>query len=122
MAILTVTDNGPGIPPANTERVFERFYTDRPNFEEFGQNSGLGLSITRQIIEAHGGTVKAGNIQLKNHTGAVFYRCTSPIQPNRLTWTSRPAQAAMDVLWFWGEPAYWFGVVPAPASRNYHVG
>ena len=44
------------------ERVFERFYTDRPDGEDFGQNSGLGLSISRQIIEAHGGTLTAENI------------------------------------------------------------
>ncbi|MEM9733312.1 MAG: sensor histidine kinase [Pseudomonadota bacterium] len=60
-AIITVTDNGPGIPAANTERIFERFYTDRPEGESFGQNSGLGLSITRQIVEAHGGTISADN-------------------------------------------------------------
>ncbi len=56
----TVEDDGPGIPPANLERVFERFYTDRPE-NSFGKNSGLGLSISRQIIEAHRGTIKAGN-------------------------------------------------------------
>ncbi|MEL6782952.1 MAG: sensor histidine kinase [Pseudomonadota bacterium] len=60
-AVITVRDNGPGIPPANTERIFERFYTDRPEGESFGQNSGLGLSITRQIVEAHGGTINADN-------------------------------------------------------------
>ena len=61
-AIITVSDNGPGIPPENTERIFERFYTDRPDGEAFGQNSGLGLSITRQIVEAHDGTIIARNI------------------------------------------------------------
>ncbi|MEP0945149.1 MAG: sensor histidine kinase [Rhizobiaceae bacterium] len=60
-AIITVSDNGPGIPPEDTERIFERFYTDRPSGEAFGQNSGLGLSITRQIIEAHDGTIIARN-------------------------------------------------------------
>jgi two-component system sensor histidine kinase ChvG len=59
-AVITVDDEGPGIEPHALERVFERFYTDRPN-EGFGQNSGLGLSISRQIIEAHRGTVKAEN-------------------------------------------------------------
>ncbi len=44
------------------ERIFERFYTDRPAGEAFGQNSGLGLSISRQIVEAHGGTLTAENI------------------------------------------------------------
>jgi two-component system sensor histidine kinase ChvG len=58
--ILTVDDDGPGIPPHALERIFERFYTDRPN-QGFGQNSGLGLSISRQIIEAHGGRIWAAN-------------------------------------------------------------
>ena len=57
---IEIEDNGPGIAPENLERVFERFYTDRPE-EGFGQNSGLGLSISRQIVEAHGGTLQAGN-------------------------------------------------------------
>ncbi len=60
--ILTVDDNGPGIRADAIERIFERFYTDRPAGEAFGQNSGLGLSISRQIVEAHGGTLTAENI------------------------------------------------------------
>jgi two-component system sensor histidine kinase ChvG len=60
--ILTVDDNGPGIRADNIDRIFERFYTDRPAGEAFGQNSGLGLSISRQIVEAHGGTLTAENI------------------------------------------------------------
>jgi two-component system, OmpR family, sensor histidine kinase ChvG len=60
---ITVEDNGPGISAENTDRIFERFYTDRPSGEAFGQNSGLGLSISRQIIQAHGGTIEAENIQ-----------------------------------------------------------
>src|SRR5690606_10376681 len=60
--IVTVDDNGPGIRVDDIERVFERFYTDRPTSEAFGQNSGLGLSISRQIIEAHGGRLTAENI------------------------------------------------------------
>jgi two-component system sensor histidine kinase ChvG len=60
--ILTVEDNGPGIRADNIERIFERFYTDRPASEAFGQNSGLGLSISRQIVEGHGGTLTAENI------------------------------------------------------------
>jgi two-component system, OmpR family, sensor histidine kinase ChvG len=57
---ITVEDDGPGIPPHALERVFERFYTDRP-VEGFGQNSGLGLSISRQIAEAHRGRIVAEN-------------------------------------------------------------
>jgi two-component system sensor histidine kinase ChvG len=60
--IVTIDDNGPGIRPDAIDRIFERFYTDRPSSEAFGQNSGLGLSISRQIIEAHGGTLTAENI------------------------------------------------------------
>ncbi len=58
---VTVEDDGPGIPPHALDRVFERFYTDRPEEQGFGQNSGLGLSISRQIIEAHRGTIRAEN-------------------------------------------------------------
>ena len=58
---ITVEDEGRGIPPENLERIFERFYTDRPEHEEFGQNSGLGLNISRQIIEAHQGKIWAEN-------------------------------------------------------------
>jgi two-component system sensor histidine kinase ChvG len=57
---IIVDDDGPGIPAHAFERIFERFYTDRPN-HGFGQNSGLGLSISRQIIEAHGGRIEAMN-------------------------------------------------------------
>ncbi len=57
---ILVDDDGPGIPADAFERIFERFYTDRPA-QGFGQNSGLGLSISRQIIEAHGGRISAYN-------------------------------------------------------------
>lgn len=57
---ILIEDEGPGIPPENLERIFERFYTDRPH-ETFGQNSGLGLNISRQIIAAHGGRLYAEN-------------------------------------------------------------
>ncbi len=60
--IVVVEDNGPGIQAEDIDRIFERFYTDRPESEGFGQNSGLGLSISRQIAEAHGGTLKAENV------------------------------------------------------------
>jgi two-component system sensor histidine kinase ChvG len=57
---ILIEDDGPGIPPHALERVFERFYTDRPD-QGFGQNSGLGLSISRQIVEAHRGRIRAEN-------------------------------------------------------------
>ncbi len=56
-----VEDEGPGIPPENLETVFERFYTQRPKGTAFGGNSGLGLSIARQIINAHQGRIYAQN-------------------------------------------------------------
>ena len=57
---VRVDDSGPGIRPDNLERIFERFYTDRPD-GSFGSNSGLGLSISKQIIEAHKGRIWAEN-------------------------------------------------------------
>jgi len=57
---LVVEDEGPGIPEHALERIFERFYTDRPE-QGFGQNSGLGLSISRQIVQAHRGVIRAQN-------------------------------------------------------------
>jgi two-component system, OmpR family, sensor histidine kinase ChvG len=57
---IVVDDDGPGIGEDALERIFERFYTDRPH-QGFGQNSGLGLSISKQIIEAHGGRIWAEN-------------------------------------------------------------
>jgi len=59
-ARVTVEDEGPGIPPDNLESIFQRFYTERPT-ESFGRNSGLGLSIARQIIVGAGGHVWAEN-------------------------------------------------------------
>jgi anti-sigma regulatory factor (Ser/Thr protein kinase) len=59
--IATIDDDGPGMPPDNLETIFERFYTSRPKGRAFGGNSGLGLSIARQIVEAHGGELKAEN-------------------------------------------------------------
>jgi two-component system, OmpR family, sensor histidine kinase ChvG len=61
--ILRVADQGPGIPPNKLEDVFKRFYSDRPQSDRTNaKNSGLGLSISREIVEAHGGTIVAENI------------------------------------------------------------
>ena len=57
---ITVDDDGPGIRPEALSKIFERFYTDRPH-QGFGQNSGLGLSISKQIVDAHGGRIWAEN-------------------------------------------------------------
>ena len=58
---VTVEDNGPGIPPNKLEAIFDRFYSERPQEEKFGTHSGLGLSISKQIAEAHRGTLVAAN-------------------------------------------------------------
>ena len=58
---VVVEDDGPGIPTASFDAIFERFYKDRPAGEKFGTHSGLGLSISKQIIEAHGGVIFAEN-------------------------------------------------------------
>jgi two-component system sensor histidine kinase ChvG len=68
VAKVTVEDEGPGIPPDNLESIFERFYTERP-VETFGRNSGLGLSIARQIIEGAGGRIYAENRAPGNSQG-----------------------------------------------------
>jgi len=60
-AEVRVEDEGPGLPPGKEEAIFERFYSERPASERFGLHSGLGLSISRQIVTAHGGTIRAEN-------------------------------------------------------------
>jgi len=59
--IVTIDDDGPGLPPGKEEAIFDRFYTQRPDSEKFGTHSGLGLSISRQIIAAHDGQLIAAN-------------------------------------------------------------
>lgn len=66
---VTVSDEGPGIR-GDVSRIFQRFYTDRPDGEHFGDHSGLGLAISRQIVEAHGGTIVAEN--RTDRSGALF--------------------------------------------------
>jgi two-component system sensor histidine kinase ChvG len=60
-AEITIEDEGPGIPEGRLEQIFDRFYSERPQGEHFGQHSGLGLSISRQIVEALHGTISAEN-------------------------------------------------------------
>ncbi len=62
-AEISVEDQGPGIPEANLEHIFDRFYSERPHGEKFGQHSGLGLSISRQIVEALHGQISAENVR-----------------------------------------------------------
>ncbi len=58
---IVVDDEGPGIPDNKLGAIFERFYSERPKDEKFGTHSGLGLSISKQIVEAHGGRIHAEN-------------------------------------------------------------
>ncbi len=59
--VITVSDEGPGIPEGKLSAIFDRFYSERPKSEKFGTHSGLGLSISKQIVEAHGGSILAEN-------------------------------------------------------------
>ena len=59
--LVTVEDEGPGIPEDKLTAIFDRFYTERPVGEKFGTHSGLGLSISKQIVEAHRGRIWAEN-------------------------------------------------------------
>jgi two-component system sensor histidine kinase ChvG len=61
MVVVTIEDDGPGIPEGKLEAIFDRFYTERPAGESFGTHSGLGLAISKQIVEAHGGRIAAEN-------------------------------------------------------------
>ena len=61
MVEISVEDDGPGIPEGNIEHIFDRFYSERPKGEKFGQHSGLGLSISRQIVEALRGQISGEN-------------------------------------------------------------
>ena len=60
-AKIMLSDDGPGIPEAKLDTIFSRFYSERPEGESFGQHSGLGLSISRKIIETLGGSITAAN-------------------------------------------------------------
>ena len=60
---IQVDDEGPGIPENKLQTIFERFYSERPQHESYGQHSGLGLSISKQIVEAHGGQIWAENLR-----------------------------------------------------------
>jgi len=60
---FAIDDQGPGIPPGKEKDIFRRFYTERPAGEKFGTHSGLGLAISKQIVEAMGGTIHAENLK-----------------------------------------------------------
>jgi two-component system sensor histidine kinase ChvG len=92
--VITVDDDGPGIPPHALERIFERFYTDRPN-QGFGQNSGLGLSISRQIVEAHGGRIWASNRQAPS--ADVRVRGPQDDNPDEQVWHGAGARFVVEL-------------------------
>jgi two-component system sensor histidine kinase ChvG len=72
IACVEVIDSGPGIPAGKEKAIFERFYSERPEAEKFGTHSGLGLSISKQIIEAHHGVIAAANRADSGRSGACF--------------------------------------------------
>ena len=74
-AVVTMRDHGPGLPPGKQEKIFERFYTERPASEGFGIHSGLGLSISRQIAIAHGGILGAET----HPEGGALFTLTLPL-------------------------------------------
>ena len=59
--VFVVDDEGPGVPEGANAKIFKRFYSERPDSEQFGNHSGLGLSICKQVIEAHGGRISVEN-------------------------------------------------------------
>jgi two-component system sensor histidine kinase ChvG len=67
--VASVSDEGPGIR-GDISRIFQRFYTDRPDGEHFGDHSGLGLAISKQIVDAHRGIIVAHN--RSDRSGAMF--------------------------------------------------
>jgi two-component system sensor histidine kinase ChvG len=69
LVVTEVLDEGPGIPEGKEKEIFVRFYSERPHGEKFGMHSGLGLSISKQIVEAHGGSVAAEN--RRGHDGEI---------------------------------------------------
>lgn len=81
-AAISIVDSGPGIPEDKLEEVFTRFYTDRPDHESYGEHSGLGLSIARQIAEAHGGTLIARNVSGDSGIQGAEFILTLPGEEN----------------------------------------
>ena len=71
---LSVADQGPGVPPANRRDIFKRFYSERPEGEDFGRHSGLGLSIASAIVSAHGGQIVVAD----GPAGGAVFRVTLP--------------------------------------------
>ena len=70
MVIIHIDDFGPGVIKKNKDKIFNRFFTERPKEEKFGEHSGLGLSISKQIIDVHNGSIQVKNRMDKN--GKIF--------------------------------------------------
>ena len=78
---VIIEDQGPGFPESKREAIFDRFYTERPEGEKFGTHSGLGLSISKQIVEAHNGSIVAENYGDDSETGSgARFTVTLPIE------------------------------------------
>lgn len=78
-----VEDNGPGIPGSKLEAIFDRFYSERPSGEKFGTHSGLGLSISKQIVEAHGGAIMAKNMRRDGRVAGARFTVRLPAANRR---------------------------------------
>lgn len=78
-AYISVKNQGPHIPENKLEQIFDRFYTERPEGETFGRHSGLGLSISKQIVNAHNGTIHAENLLDDNEQTSVLFTVTLPL-------------------------------------------
>lgn len=86
---LSVKDDGPGLPDGSTEKIFKRFYSERPETEAFGNHSGLGLAIVKQIIDAHGGRITAQNWMDQDILRGAWFEVRLPIGPQARTRTNR---------------------------------
>jgi two-component system sensor histidine kinase ChvG len=69
--LVSVEDEGPGVPEPQREHVFRRFHSVRPETESFGRHSGLGLAIARSIVEGHQGKISIADRE-DNQSGACF--------------------------------------------------
>ena len=59
VTLINIFDEGPGFKERDTSKIFKRFYSNRP--DKFGQHSGLGLNIVKNLVELHNATITASN-------------------------------------------------------------
>ena len=62
MAAITVADDGPGISEDDKPHVFESFYTTSSGTTDSNRSVGLGLSLCKSIVEAHGGSIRVEDV------------------------------------------------------------